>query len=138
MSRKLVAVFVGAALMLGVVGVGAAPAGAQLTSSQQTSLSVALNNLLAQVNQYCTANPGASPLCAKASKVTQAQVDALVGRISLAVFQPGRMDAISARIGTAKTQICANKSAIEARIPNLVPVRFQPRALAALTKLCAV
>lgn len=137
MSRKLVAVFVGAALMLGVVGVGAAPAGAQLTSSQQTSLTAALNNLLAQLNQFCAANPSASPVCAKAAKITPGQVNALVGRISLAVSQPGRMDAIRARIGTAKTQICANKSAIEARIPTLVPVRFQPRALAAITKLCA-
>jgi hypothetical protein len=137
MSRKLVAVFVGAALMLGVVGVSAAPAGAQLTSTQQTSLTVALNNLLAQLNQYCTANPGASPVCAKAATVTSSQVDALVGRISLAVSQPGRMDAISARIGLSKTRICANKTAIEARIPSLVPPRFQARALAALTKLCA-
>lgn len=137
MYRKLVAVFVGAALMLGVVGVGAAPAGAQITSNQQTSLTEALNNLLAQVNQYCAANSSASPLCAKAAKVTSPQIDALVGRISTAVNQPGRMNAISARIGLAKTRICANESAIEARIPTLVPVRFQARALAALTKLCA-
>jgi hypothetical protein len=119
------------------VGNNTAPAGAQLTSSQQTSLTAALNNLLAQVNQFCAANPGAAPLCARVGTITPSKVDALVGRISLAVSQPGRMDAIRARIGAAKTQICANQSRIEARIPNLVPVRFQPRALAALTKLCA-
>jgi hypothetical protein len=137
MSRKLLALFMGGALMLGVLGVGAAPAGAQLSSNQQASLSTALSQLVNQVNQVCASNPKLAPVCAKLPKVTQAQIDALVSRVSQAVSKPGRMDAISARIGTAKAQVCANQDAILARIPAKVPAQLQARAQAAITKLCA-
>ena len=137
MSRKLLAIFMGGALMLGVLGVGTAPAGAQLTSGQQAQLTTGLNQLVNQINQLCANNPRLAPVCAKLPKVTQAQIDSLVSRVNQAVSQPGRMDAISARIGTAKAQVCANQDAILARIPAKVPARFQARAQAAITKLCA-
>jgi hypothetical protein len=50
MSRKLVAVVLGATLMLGIVGVGAAPAGAQEPIAQLDSL----NLLVAQIDQVCS------------------------------------------------------------------------------------
>jgi hypothetical protein len=53
MSRKLVAVVLGATLMLGVVGVGAAQAGAQPTSAQVNSL----NLLVAELDEVCSYRP---------------------------------------------------------------------------------
>ncbi len=62
MSRKIIAVVLGATLMFGVVGVGAAPAGAQLDTSQVTQPDrsqenwglTTLNLLVTQIDQVCS------------------------------------------------------------------------------------
>lgn len=55
MSRKLVAVVIGATLILGVVGVGAGPAGAQPTGTLPTSPQPSsLDGLVDQIEQVCS------------------------------------------------------------------------------------
>ena len=58
MSRKFVAVVLGATLMFGVVGVGAAPAGAQegrfIPKEVYFSLKAAVELLVTQIDQVCS------------------------------------------------------------------------------------
>jgi hypothetical protein len=57
MSRKFVALVLGATLMLGVVGVGAAPAGAQPTITPPSSLGALvtqINRVVAQIDVVCS------------------------------------------------------------------------------------
>jgi hypothetical protein len=57
MSRKIIAVVLGATLMLGVVGVGAAPAGAQPTITPPSSLGALvtqINRVVKEINVVCS------------------------------------------------------------------------------------
>ncbi len=137
MRRKIVAVLLGGALLVGAAGFsGTAEAQTGLTPDQSAKLTQFLNGLLAQANQFCAQNPSVS-LCSKLPSISQAQIDSLVARVNSAVIRAGGIEAIKARLnsagGTVKAQLCANSSKVLAKVPT----KYRTQAQAAVTRLCA-
>jgi len=129
MRRKLTALLLGGALLLGATGmVGTAEA----STTAPTNQSTVINQLLARITTQCAARP-TTPLCVQFNRLSTAQINRAVDQVNRAVQQGGGAEAIRARLTTARATVCANPNTVLAR----VPAQFKTQATQAVTRLCA-
>lgn len=133
MKRTITALFVGGAILVGSLGItGTASAQTGLSSNQQSQLTQVLNNVLAQANQICARVPSI-PLCRFLPRVNQVDINRLVTQVNSAVIRSGGIAAIESRLAPVKSQLCANKDRVLARVPGA----FRTQAATAINRLCS-
>lgn len=128
MRRKLTAVLLGGTIILGSLGMTGIADASPAAPSRASS---ALSALLTRITEQCAARPE-TPLCRQFNRLTPAQINRAVTQVNLAVQRGGGTEAIRARLVAARTTVCADTTAVLAR----VPARFKPQATEALTRLC--
>jgi len=127
-KRKLTAALLGGAIILGSLGMTGV---ADASTAPPSRTSGALSGLLTRITEQCAARPE-TPLCRQFNRLTPAQINRAVAQVNLAVQRGGGTEAIRARLVAARATVCADTTAVLAR----VPARFKPQATEALGRLC--